>query len=92
MLTSPDEPDPLLTTQASAGRATVKVEFPDDESMRISHEAIYQSLRRRRERLEARLREMEVLHRGGLVAPIVVITLETSNFPKAKNMKYKPRT
>lgn len=30
-----------------------------------SPEAIYQSLRRRRERLEARLREMEVLQRGG---------------------------
>jgi len=34
-----------------------------------SPEAIYQSLRRRRERLEARLREMEVLHRGGQAAP-----------------------
>ena len=30
-----------------------------------SPEAIYQSLRRRRERLESQLREMEVLHRGG---------------------------
>src|SRR5690348_8473695 len=30
-----------------------------------SPEAIYQSLRRRRERLESRLREMEVLHRNG---------------------------
>ncbi len=36
-----------------------------------SPEAIYQSLRRRRERLESRLRELEVLHRGGQVAPIV---------------------
>jgi SNF2 family DNA or RNA helicase len=35
-----------------------------------SPEAIYQSLRRRRERLESRLREMEVLHRtGGSSAP-----------------------
>ncbi|MCZ7663815.1 MAG: helicase-related protein [Thermoleophilia bacterium] len=33
-----------------------------------SPEAIYQSLRRRRERLESRLREMEVLQRGGQVA------------------------
>ncbi|MCK6553390.1 SNF2-related protein [Candidatus Binatia bacterium] len=33
-----------------------------------SPEAIYQSLRRRRERLEKRLREMEVLQRGGQVA------------------------
>ncbi|WP_407121468.1 SNF2-related protein [Bradyrhizobium sp. STM 3561] len=33
-----------------------------------SPEAIYQSLRRRRERLEGRLRELEDLHRGGQVA------------------------
>jgi superfamily II DNA or RNA helicase len=32
-----------------------------------SPEAIYQSLKRRRERLESRLRELEVLQRGGLV-------------------------
>src|SRR3989449_1189523 len=32
-----------------------------------SSEAIYQSLRRRRERLEKRLREMEILQRGGAV-------------------------
>ena len=30
-----------------------------------SPEAIYQSLRRRRERLEGRMRELEVLQRGG---------------------------
>ncbi len=34
-----------------------------------SPEAIYQSLRRRRERLESRLREVELLQRGGAVAP-----------------------
>jgi SNF2 family DNA or RNA helicase len=34
-----------------------------------SPEAIYQSLRRRRERLEGRLREMELLQRGGQTAP-----------------------
>ena len=34
-----------------------------------SPEAIYQSLRRRRERLESRLRELEVLQRGGQQAP-----------------------
>jgi SNF2 family DNA or RNA helicase len=33
-----------------------------------SPEAIYQSLRRRRERLESKLREMEVLQRGGQVS------------------------
>jgi SNF2 family DNA or RNA helicase len=36
-----------------------------------SPEAIYQSLHRRRERLEGRLRELELLHRGGQVAPIL---------------------
>jgi SNF2 family DNA or RNA helicase len=36
-----------------------------------SPEAIYQSLRRRKERLESRLREMELLQRGGQVAPMV---------------------
>ena len=35
-----------------------------------SPEAIYQSLRRRCERLESRLRELEVLQRGGQVAPM----------------------
>ena len=37
-----------------------------------SPEAIYQSLRRRRERLESRLRELEVLQRGGTAAPVIV--------------------
>jgi SNF2 family DNA or RNA helicase len=37
-----------------------------------SPEAIYQSLRRRRERLERRLRELELLQRGGAVAPPVL--------------------
>jgi SNF2 family DNA or RNA helicase len=36
-----------------------------------SPEAIYQSLRRRRERLESRLRELELLGRSGQVAPIL---------------------
>ena len=40
----------------------------------LSPEAIYQSLRRRRERLESRLRELEVLQRGGQAAPIVAAT------------------
>ncbi len=39
-----------------------------------SPEAIYQSLRRRRERLESRLRELELLQRAGQAAPIVPIT------------------
>ncbi len=37
-----------------------------------SPEAIYQSLRRRRERLESRLRELEVLQRGGQAAPSLI--------------------
>jgi superfamily II DNA or RNA helicase len=37
-----------------------------------SPEAIYQSLRRRRERLESRLRELDLLQRAGNPAPIVV--------------------
>src|SRR2546428_369545 len=36
-----------------------------------SPEAIYQSLRRRRERMESRLRELELLQRGGELAPVV---------------------
>src|SRR6266581_4452993 len=36
-----------------------------------SPEAIYQSLRRRRERLESRLRELELLQRGSEVAPVI---------------------
>ena len=39
-----------------------------------SPEAIYQSLRRRRERLESRLRELEVLQRGGQPAPPLAFT------------------
>src|SRR5438132_893174 len=37
-----------------------------------SPEAIYQSLRRRRERLESRSRELELLQRGGDVVPAMV--------------------
>jgi SNF2 family DNA or RNA helicase len=40
-----------------------------------SPEAIYQSLHRRRERLESRLRELEVLQRGGQAAPILAESL-----------------
>ena len=39
-----------------------------------SPEAIYQSLRRRRERLESRLRELEVLQRGGQPSPTIAFT------------------
>src|SRR5205814_6551754 len=40
-----------------------------------SPEAIYQSLHRRRERLEARLQELVLLRRAGQVAPILPPTL-----------------
>jgi WD40 repeat protein/serine/threonine protein kinase len=42
LLAVPEEPDPLLTTQASAGRATVKVEFLDGQP----DEAVGQTLGR----------------------------------------------
>lgn len=42
--------------------------------MASSPEAIYHSLRRRRERLEAKLREAELLHRAGEPAAIVAYT------------------
>src|SRR4029079_12496877 len=38
-----------------------------------SPEAIYQSVRRRRERLESRLREMELLQRGGAIPTALII-------------------
>ena len=41
-----------------------------------SPEAIYQSLRRRRERLESRLRELEVIQRGGQFSPVIAPTLK----------------
>ncbi len=40
-----------------------------------SPQAIHQSLRRRRERLESRLRELEVLQRGGQAAPILAASI-----------------
>lgn len=48
-----------------------------------SPEAIYQSLRRRRERLESRLREMEILQRGGqntFIVPTPVEVLDAEDF------------
>jgi eukaryotic-like serine/threonine-protein kinase len=42
LLAAPDGPDPMLTTQASASRATVGVEFPDDRP----DEAVGQTLGR----------------------------------------------
>lgn len=42
-----------------------------------SPEAIYQSLRRRRERLEKKMREMELFHRAGQAAPSIPATTFT---------------
>ena len=44
-----------------------------------SPEAIYQSLRRRRERLEGSLRELELLHRGGMVKPFAGPVLDVDD-------------
>ena len=41
-----------------------------------SPEAIYQSLRRRKERLERRLRELDLLRRGSVAAAIATSTLD----------------
>jgi len=55
-----------------------------------SPEAIYQSLRRRRERLESRLRELEVLHRGGQAAPILATTLPTLDAEDVEDLEEAP--
>ena len=55
-----------------------------------SPEAIYQSLRRRRERLESRLREMEVLQRGGQVAPIMTTGLLTLDAEDVEDLEDAP--
>jgi SNF2 family DNA or RNA helicase len=55
-----------------------------------SPEAIYQSLRRRRERLESRLREMEVLQRGGQTAPILVADLPALDTEDVEDLEDAP--
>jgi SNF2 family DNA or RNA helicase len=55
-----------------------------------SPEAIYQSLRRRRERLESRLRELEVLQRGGLAEPLVAPTLPTLDAEDVEDLEDAP--
>ena len=55
-----------------------------------SPEAIYQSLRRRRERLESRLRELEVLQRGGQVAPIMTTGLLTLDAEDVEDLEDAP--
>ena len=57
-----------------------------------SPEAIYQSLRRRRERLESRLRELEVLHRGGAVAPVSTSSAPTLDPEDVGRANLTPRS
>lgn len=55
-----------------------------------SPEAVYQSLRRRRERLESRLRELEVLQRGGQVAPILMPTVPAFDNEDVEDLEEAP--
>jgi len=55
-----------------------------------SPEAIYQSLRRRRERLESRLRELEVLQRGGQAAPIVALSAPSLDAEDVDDLEDSP--
>jgi hypothetical protein len=55
-----------------------------------SPEAIYQSLRRRRERLESRLRELEILHRGGEVAPTLAASVPTLDADDVEDLEEAP--
>ncbi len=55
-----------------------------------SPEAIYQSLRRRRERLESRLREMELLHRGGEVGPAIAAAAPTLDAEDVEDLEEAP--
>jgi SNF2 family DNA or RNA helicase len=55
-----------------------------------SPEAIFQSLRRRRERLESRMRELEVLQRGGQVAPILPATIPALDSEDVEDLEEAP--
>ena len=55
-----------------------------------SPEAIYQSLRRRRERLESRLRELELLHRGGEVAHALAASVPTLDAEDVEDLEDAP--
>jgi SNF2 family DNA or RNA helicase len=55
-----------------------------------SPEAIYQSLRRRRERLASRLRELETLHRGGQVAPVLAPTFPALDAEDVEDLDEAP--
>jgi hypothetical protein len=55
-----------------------------------SPEAIYQSLRRRRERLESRLRELEVLQRGGQAAAVAGTTVSSLDAEDVEDLEDAP--
>jgi SNF2 family DNA or RNA helicase len=55
-----------------------------------SPEAIYQSLRRRRERLESRLRELEVLHRAGQIAPVLAAAVPALDAEDVEDLEDAP--
>jgi SNF2 family DNA or RNA helicase len=55
-----------------------------------SPEAIYQSLRRRRERLEGRLRELEVMQRGGQSAPILAASMPALDADDVEDLEEAP--
>ncbi|MGI8782613.1 MAG: helicase-related protein [Acidobacteriota bacterium] len=55
-----------------------------------SPEAIYKSLRRRRERLESRLRELEVLQRGGHAAPVLAFALPVLDAEDIEDLEDAP--
>ncbi|HRZ91622.1 MAG TPA: helicase-related protein, partial [Candidatus Paceibacterota bacterium] len=55
-----------------------------------SPEAIYQSLRRRRERLEKKLRELELLQRGAEVATAIASTVPTLDEDDVEDLEEAP--
>src|SRR6058998_3082340 len=55
-----------------------------------SPEAIYQSLRRRRERLESRMRELELLHPGGQTATVVEPTFRELDSDDVEDLEDAP--
>jgi superfamily II DNA or RNA helicase len=55
-----------------------------------SPEAIYQSLRRRRERLDSRLRELEVLQRGGQPAPDIAAAVPALDVEDIEDLEDAP--
>ena len=55
-----------------------------------SPEAIYQSLRRRKERLESRLRELELLQRGGAIATALVVDAPALDAEDVEDLEEAP--